>query len=234
MDAIAENGKLTPLGAALQHIPLHPRLANLILAGKEMGCAEFACELAAILSEGISRFSQRSWQAENDLWSCWKYWQENRSDRQFSSLGRAASQLKSLVSAEPDADSILDLEKISAQLVLAAYPDRLCRRRKANEARANMAGGRGVKLHEKSNVQNSEFFLAIELKEGRDSAEALVFEAVGLDNAMVRERLLPKAKSLTEIEWDEEKQRFWALETKQWNGVSVGTEHRRPANSEEV
>ncbi len=234
IEAIEVDGSLTSVGESLQNIPLHPRLAKLILLGKAMGLGRLACELAAILSEGISRFSQRSWQSENDLWSCWKYWQERRQDRQFHSLERVVQQLQSLISVRENSSADPDLEKKSVHLLLAAYPDRLCRRRKPNEARAVMSGGRGVRLHEDSNVQTSDFFLAIELKEGRDSAEALVFEAVGVSDEMVRESLLPRADSFSELEWDEGKERFWILETKRWKGLSVAGEHRRPAKSEEI
>lgn len=97
-----------------------------------------------------------------------------------------------------------------------------------------MVGGRGVKLHSDSSVKQAEYFIAIELSEGRDSAHALVFQAVGLNPRVIEEKILPQAQPSTRLEWDSEKQKFWSLETKEWHSLSIGPETRRPAKSDEI
>jgi ATP-dependent helicase HrpB len=44
-------GKITPLGRRLLSVPAHPRLARLLLAAADAGCAQEGATLAAILSE---------------------------------------------------------------------------------------------------------------------------------------------------------------------------------------
>jgi ATP-dependent helicase HrpB len=51
---------------------------------------------------------------------------------------------------------------------------------------------------------------------------------------LVQEKLLPHAEVAKHLEWDDEKQRFWVTETKEWQGLSVGGEHRRPAAAAEI
>ncbi len=51
LDAIDEKGHLTPAGKALARLPLHPRLAHMVVAGAEDGDARTAAELAVLIGE---------------------------------------------------------------------------------------------------------------------------------------------------------------------------------------
>ncbi|WP_449394217.1 ATP-dependent helicase HrpB [Devosia riboflavina] len=51
LDAIDEEGRLTQAGKALAKLPLHPRLAHMVVAGSEDGDAETAAELAVLIGE---------------------------------------------------------------------------------------------------------------------------------------------------------------------------------------
>ncbi|MGZ3712842.1 MAG: helicase-related protein, partial [Bdellovibrionota bacterium] len=231
--ALKENGTLTELGTKLRDLPVHPRLAKLLLTGKAKGIGGFAADLAALLSEPGGRLPPSYQEAENDLWLRWEDWKRNANNPRFRAVARSADQLRTLIQ-ENNSRSREDLEHEMPGLLLEVYADRLCRRRRAHEAQAKMVGGRGVKLHPESTVKTSEFFLALDVSEGRDAAETLVFQAVGVPVSLIQEKILTQAKPTTHLEWDEEKQRFWATETKEWQGLSVGSEHRRPATSAEI
>lgn len=232
LGALSENGDLTSLGKSLRELPVHPRLAKLLLMGKARGLGHFSAELAALLSEPGKIPSTSYQEAENDLWLRWEDWKRNAHHARGSSISRAAEQLRSLIGESPP--SPRELEKEMPALLLEVYSDRLCRRRREHEPQAKMTGGRGVRLHPDSTVKTSEFFLALELSEGRDAAETLVFQAVGLPNALVEEKILPLARLQSHLEWDDDKNRFWITESKGWNGLSVGREHRRPADAAEI
>jgi ATP-dependent helicase HrpB len=141
-------------------------------------------------------------------------------------------QLKKLVSG--NTKTISNKEEALEQLLIEVYADRLCRRRKVQSSEAKMVGGRGVKIHADSSVKQAEYFLAIELSEGRDSAHATVFQAVGLQTNTIEEKIAPLAKMQSRLEWDSEKKKFWSIESKEWNKISIGSETRRPAKSEEI
>lgn len=233
--AVNPNGTLTEIGRSLRELPVHPRLAKLLLLGKNRGMGGFAADLAALLSEPSGRLPDSYQDAENDLWLRWEDWKRNPSNPRNRNVARSAEQLRTLLRDPSETPkSRADLEHEMPALMLEAYTDRLCRRRRAHEAQAKMAGGRGVKIHPDSTVKSSEFFVAIDLSEGRDAAETLVFQAVGIPESLIQEKILPLAIPTSHLEWDEEKQRFWVTETKEWNGLSIAGEHRRPANAPEI
>ncbi|MCG8458474.1 MAG: DEAD/DEAH box helicase, partial [Holophagales bacterium] len=69
--------------------------------------------------------------------------------------------------------------------MLAAYPDRVARRREQGSRRAVMVGGRGVRLAEMSAVHEPELFVCVELDAGqrRQRGESLVRQASGVEEA---------------------------------------------------
>lgn len=232
LGAISSDGALTALGQKLRDFPVHPRIAKLLIVGKEKQIPVFAAELGALLSEAKTGRSEEASGRENDVMANWENWKQRSSHPRFKMLNRAAEQLKELIGGAQSTRPMT--EDLMEELLLDVYSDRLCRRRRAQSPEAKMVGGRGVKIHNDSSVKESEFFLAIELAEGRDSAHAIVFQAVGLHPELVQSKILPKAKPQIRVEWDEESQKFWSVETLEWNGLSVGLEKRRPAQTTEV
>ncbi len=232
LGAISNDGSLTALGSQVRELPVHPRIAKLLLAGKEKRLPRLASELAALLSEPGGRSA--GGQGENDLWARWMDWQRQPGHPRHRGLERASRQLRDLLGACDSEAPGSSLEALVPVLLLSAYPDRLCRRRRPHEPQAKMSGGRGVKLHPESSVKTSNYFLALELSEGRDTAETLVFQAVGLSDALVEETVGRLSAPIKRLEWDKEKNRFIAVESREWNGLPLGNEHRRPADPSEL
>jgi ATP-dependent helicase HrpB len=77
--------------------------------------------------------------------------------------------------------------------LLAAFPDRLARRREAGGRRGVMVGGRGVRLAPSSGVTEAELFLCIDVDAGR--AESLVRQA-----SAVQREWLPAERVTTAVE----------------------------------
>ncbi len=225
LGALSADGTLSPDGRRLRELPVHPRIAKLLLVGEKLQVPRMAAELAALLSEKSSRRLGANTGAENDLLLRWQ--ERNRS----RAISRAAEQLQRLLG---EGEDIPGASQKIPELALAAWPDRLCRRRRPGAPEAKMVGGRGVKLHPDSSVHHSEFFVAVEVSEGRTAQEALVFDAVGISEELLAAQIIPKTTSSIRLEWDEEKQRFFAIETRDWLGLSVGKEHRRPATALEI
>ncbi|NLH79770.1 MAG: ATP-dependent helicase HrpB, partial [Phyllobacteriaceae bacterium] len=51
LDALDGDGRITPEGRALRRLPLHPRLAHMVVRGARGGAGRLAAEIAAIVSE---------------------------------------------------------------------------------------------------------------------------------------------------------------------------------------
>ncbi|MFO1094210.1 MAG: ATP-dependent helicase C-terminal domain-containing protein [Planctomycetaceae bacterium] len=78
--------------------------------------------------------------------------------------------------------------------MLAAYPDRLARRREATGPRGVMVGGRGVKLGPRSAVTRDELFLCIDVDDG--GAEAVVRQASAVERDWLPAECLRSAVEL--------------------------------------
>ena len=57
LEALDRDGRITGMGRAMVKVPLHPRLAHMVVKGNDLGSGEAAAELAAFVSErdGLGR-----------------------------------------------------------------------------------------------------------------------------------------------------------------------------------
>jgi ATP-dependent helicase HrpB len=94
--------------------------------------------------------------------------------------------------ASSSTESVADL--IVRRALMAAFSDRICRRREPGSKSALMVGGRGVKLTDDSAVVDSEFFVAVEMIETGKS-DASVRQASAIEKSW-----LPKSHLTSGIE----------------------------------
>ena len=123
--------RITAMGASMQRLPLHPRLARILLAAEGAGEAALAC---AVLSERHYA-SAASHRTSNDLLTI----VENRAALP-AHITRVARQLSSLVAGRP---SSLD-ERSFRRALFAGYPDRVARRRAPGSPKVLLASGHGA------------------------------------------------------------------------------------------
>ena len=91
-------------------------------------------------------------------------------------VARVAERLRRLI--DPGETSTAPLEERFSRSLLAAYPDRLVRRRRAGSEQGLMVGGRGVKVAKSSSVRTAELFLGIDLRDMGDEAEIRLGSAI--------------------------------------------------------
>ncbi len=180
LDAVDQNGALTPTGRALRRIPLHPRLGRMLLAGRAAPAVARAC---ALLSERHLA-PPRHGATACDLLSA-----IDREQDVPAHLRRVARELEVVARAAisgPPATSLADAEFRRA--VLAAYPDRVARRRAAGGDRFVLTSGTGARLARESGVVNAEFIVAVDVTSGQTSpgAEALIRMATGIERDWIQ------------------------------------------------
>ncbi len=148
LGALGPSG-LTAKGKRLHSMPLHPRLAAMIEAGKDRGCAKAVAELAALISEPdfVVRVQPDAPPAESDLLERWRLFPEVARGQvgRARSLGfevhvgraRAAKIVAEQLSRGLPADKTTsDIERLKA--CAAGFPDRIALQRARNYA---LAGG---------------------------------------------------------------------------------------------
>ncbi|MFL5339023.1 MAG: ATP-dependent RNA helicase [Gemmataceae bacterium] len=113
--------------------------------------------------------------------------------------------------------------------LLAAYPDRLARRRGTDPRRGVLVGGRGVKLGPGCGVVESELFLAIDVDAGE--TEAVVRQA-----SAVRRDWLPAAltSSKIEVEFDGATERVVARKRLRFDDLLIEESHASLPEGDEV
>lgn len=203
---------VTPLGKSMGRLPLAPRLARLVLEGYRQNTLRRATIAAALISErdpferqdvGTIRGGRQRKSDDHESNSDVLDRVEAIEGFQFSGttrtpLGnlRPGATHHMLKSAEQylraveqmlgpcdEAESETQQDEGLLRALLAAYSDRLARRRGPRDPRAVLGRGRGVRLDRGSRVLDGEFFVCVDV-DGRKS-EASVRQA-----SMVREEWL--------------------------------------------
>ena len=248
IDAIAATGgseyRLLDMGRRIAGLPLHPRLARLLVEGASRGAAFEAATCAALLSERspfrraarIAHSSTSPFDSDliDQLHALFEY--EQRGGRTDSltpaiarSLFRVRDQLlrtiersaagkgrksKRVKDAAPD-----QADEILARALLFAYPDRLARRRAPGDDRALMIDGRGVRLARESSVKDAELFLCLEVF-------ATAKEVIVRSASEVRREWLDEERVTTEtgLTFDTESQRVVAELITRYGGLAL--DHR--------
>ena len=206
LGALGAEGHLTSLGDMLMRLPVHPRLARLMLYAAEAGRAYDGAALAAIVSERDfliregGRPPEADRRADSDLLDRLDRLGEAEAARFAPALrgrgiepfaarrvARLRDDLWRAVGRRADDPERQEDDEALLKALLVAFPDRVARRRANDPMRGVQVGGRGVRLEASSVVREGEFFLAID---PRDDRRAGVKEArVSLASAVRREWL---------------------------------------------
>lgn len=188
-----EHGQITPLGRQMQRLPLHPRLARIVIAA---GGAFEACAACAWLSEP-SRFDGPRAATSCDLLPVIDQW-----SRMPLHLRRIADQLQRtsrviVGNAYRDRIDETDLRRA----LLSGYPDRVAKRRpqKAQTApgddKATLSTGHGAVIGRESGVHDAGWLIALDVASGRVSATTQAI--IRLASRIEPEWLVPTSSELT-------------------------------------
>jgi ATP-dependent helicase HrpB len=212
LGALEEN-RLTPHGQRLAGLGVHPRLAQLLLLGERMGELELACALAVLLSErdplerqevGSDLLRRLDW-LNQDSPADGRRRQLRQLQAQLRRQVRQASPPQSPAGPTPMAPAGMHP---AAQLVAAAYPERLALARIDRPGRFLLSSGRGAVLHPDDPLIACSA-LAIAQLDGQGQ-EARIQLAVPLDPAYLRELAEQsggQGQRQVEARWDGDGQR---------------------------
>lgn len=201
VERVAEHplrARVTPLGERIARLPLSPRLARLVLASERLGHVRRLALAAALLSERdpLRRAPPGEVPApeptDSDVLSRLERLEEfarlrgrgGRTRELHEGAARRILRARDLVvraferGGAREAEAATDPDEAVLRALLAAFPDRLARRR-GGERRGVLVGGRGVHLRPESGVHDAELFLCVDVEAGRrgERAEAGVRQA---------------------------------------------------------
>ncbi len=237
----ADDAGVTELGRTLARLPVHPRLGRLLVEGERLGRPDRAALAAALLSERdpFPREESGPHHATRsdvlDRVKALEAFERNRTGPASINRGaarsvlRARDQLRRSLRDGPAGGADVSADDALLRALLAAFPDRVARRREVGSRRGVMVGGRGVRLAPSSGVTEPEFFVCVEVDAGQ--GEALVRQA----SAVERDWLPPAlVRVATEVEFDEAAERVSARRRVRYDDLILEDEPAKLPDAEEV
>ena len=225
LEALDAAGRITALGRGMASLPLHPRLAHMLLRAKEMGQGALACDLAALLSErDILRQA-----ADADVRTRLEIIATRRAE------GAAPVNRGALMRVRETAGDLRRQLKVRADggspaeagpLLALAYPDRIAQQR-GGRGRYRLAGGGGAYLNEADPLAAGEFLVAAEM-EG-DAREGRIYLAAPLTATDI-EKLFPQGiADVTVTEWDARAEAVAARQQRRFGAIVLADRpHEKP------
>jgi ATP-dependent helicase HrpB len=152
-----QGGTLTDIGRTMQRLPLHPRLARMLVASNGAPQVARAC---ALLSER-HLLPPRTATTTSDLLSALDRWSDvpphvQRVAREIENLSSTPVASGLSRTTVPEADFL--------RSVLAGYPDRVAQRREPHSPKLRLASGAGAVVAPQSGVTGGEFLVALDVQ----------------------------------------------------------------------
>jgi len=204
LGAIAgEPGKrrMTAHGSAMAELAVHPRLAHLLLVGRDIAAARHASLIAAALSEGPPRLA-----GSVDL----QGWLDLLDGREAPSgqlkpwvtrTREVAAQLRRQL---PSSDVVTfarpDDAQLTGYLLACAYPDRIARRR--HSGAYQLSNGRSARFETASPLQREKWLAVAEVSGMSGGRSDTIRAAAPLDVRLFASHLASLPREQTQVAWD--------------------------------
>ncbi|MEJ5865422.1 ATP-dependent helicase HrpB [Pseudomonas farsensis] len=198
---------LSAHGQAMAELPAHPRIAHLLLRGQELGLADMACDLAALLGErDIQRGGGADLHTRLALLSG-----EGKVARGGQGGVQRARQLARQYRGQlrgkprnPVADP--DHSRWLGALLALAYPDRVARQRREGGAEYRLANGRAALFSEADALMKQPWLVIADLGSRQGQREERIYLAAEFDPALFDDVLAEQVETLDLLDWDEREQ----------------------------
>jgi ATP-dependent helicase HrpB len=211
LEALDEAGAITPLGREMASLPLHPRLAHMLLASRQRAALPLAAQLAALLSER-DLLRQGGPQRDPDVRTRLEMLRGDAGAKQVERPVRQrmldnAAQFARLAERSGSAprrgaqEAARSTSPVTPGTLLAmAFPDRIGKRRAEGSGRYLLSNGRGAAFPAATGLSAQEYIVAVELDDRDREARidlAAPLEASDLE-ALYGTRFVDDEK----VEWD--------------------------------
>ena len=228
LGAIEKNNKgfgITPHGEAMASLPVHPRLAHMLIKGRELGHATFACELAAILSErdfapkgsGDILLRLEMLRGERPV--------ERQSKGVIARIKKQQQQFLRILSRSTIREASVGLAGVDEGLLLAfAYPDRIAKQRRVRGRDYVLSNGRAAMLQEGDGLNSAAYLVAAALGGTTGSRSDTIYLAAELAATHFDSTLADMVETHCIAEWSEAKGRFVAERRRSVGGLVLQSE----------
>ncbi len=205
--------QLTPHGVRLAQVPLHPRLAHMLLVGCDIHASETACLVAAMLSErnplagaGVDvayalsvLLGEQPCPGEAESWF-------KRTWKQARRYARIAAEVH-----KPRRFALtVASEDVLGVLLASAYPDRIARQRSQGEGAYLLSNGRSAQLSTDDSLASQAWLAVADIGGQAGSSSDRIYTASRLNPDCFNDILSLMVRDEDLVEWDNREERFVA------------------------
>jgi ATP-dependent helicase HrpB len=208
LGAINEKGMLTTTGKKIAALPLHPRLALMLILGREQGHGSLACRLAALLQQRdlLRGGEQQSVDIEDRLEILRLHEQKKTGPVRARGADPAlcrrilqeASQYQRLLGIQGSPGNFSE----SGNLLALAYPDRIAGKKPGSNQHL-LASGKGVLLPAGDHLHQAEYLVAANLTGGKKQGRIYLAASLSLTEIIHDHKSLLKKED--RVEWKNNK-----------------------------
>lgn len=230
LHALDDQGRITAHGREMARLPMHPRLAHMVIEGAKSGWAETACTVAALLTDRdiAQRDGRNALAADLTLRVSAMKGAKTSLPINRNALSRSKALAKQWRGRLPKADGeaetnsrdhALDLsadQQVGA-LVALAYPDRIAERRPGGDARFRLSNGKGAVLPAEDGLRDIPY-LAIASVSG-DVRDARIRLAAPISAATIEHLFAREIEEGETAIWDSQSRAVVARRQKRLNAL---------------
>lgn len=238
LGAVDAEGRITERGARMAELPLHPRLAHMVLEGVRLGLAPLACELAAILGDRDVLRAVGGRPGDADLRLRIEAMRGDREvlhglavDREAVRRARAEARDRMRRLGVPPRGGSDDVDECGTLLAFA-YPDRIARRRTGQPGRFLLRNGAGAALAGEQTLTTAEFLVAAELDGRGGEARVYLAAPVTLEELERHHDALVEHRDV--VTWDDDAQGVRAVRERRIGAILLGARPLAEPDATEV
>ncbi|WP_422421189.1 ATP-dependent helicase HrpB [Pseudomonas sp. GZD-222] len=197
-DSLSEHGQ------AMAELPAQPRIAHLLLRGQDLGLADMACDVAALLGERDilrgggadlhSRLTLLSGETRVNKGGQGGVQRARQLARQYRGYLRGKART---AVADPEHSRWL------GALLALAYPDRVAQQRRAGGAEYRLANGRAALFGEPDALMKCPWLVIADLGSRQGQREERIYIATEFDPALFDGVLAEQVSTVDLLDWDE-------------------------------
>jgi ATP-dependent helicase HrpB len=206
--AVDREGRLTADGREMLRMPVHPRLARLVIEASRRGARDRGAAAAALLSAGARAA---------DLLGLLETEWDRTARLAFNELKRLAPRAP----AQPGGDEAL------LRAALAAFPDRVARRRRDRELLLSNGGSAALAAD-----TVGEFLVAIDIEERSERGLPLVRLSSGIEPEWLLEMFPERIREREALEWNRGGERVEAVSALLYGELVITETRGAPKDSE--
>jgi len=192
-----ENGKLTAHGKEIHSVPVHPRIAHMLLFAKKSNQLSLATDIAAILEEKDPLAPNSGVDLNLRIEALRRYRERGLVQGGIKKIDKVASQYRRLFASAPENGPV---DPWATGLLLAyAYPERIAAARPGNNAQFQLANGKIAQIGHKDDLAH-ESWLAVADVDAREGTGKIWLAA-----PLNPKDLAPLLKTKEVLTWDRKK-----------------------------